>query len=157
MVEDVKPGRSRRFRIVLILSLAANLLFIGLMVGAVMRHGHAGPRYRDRPPSVGAALFRALPREDKREIREAMHQRDSLVRDAERQSDFAEIRALLIAEPFSPALFCHGQPPGPEILMKVLRHEITADDAKKDVCCFLSECLFLLHSANRTDVNGNIA
>ncbi|MBL3702344.1 periplasmic heavy metal sensor [Sulfitobacter sp. BDSS02] len=103
MVEDVTPGRSRRFRIVLILSLAANLLFIGLMVGAVMRHGHDGPRYRDRPPSVGAALFRALPREDKREIREAMHQRDSLVRDAERQSDFAEIRALLVAEPFDAA------------------------------------------------------
>ncbi|MGR3565335.1 MAG: periplasmic heavy metal sensor [Heliomarina sp.] len=103
MVEDVTPGRSRRFRIVLILSLAANLLFIGLMVGAVMRHGHDVTRYRDRPPSVGAALFRALPREDKREIREAMHQRDSLVRDAERQSDFAEIRALLIAEPFDSA------------------------------------------------------
>ena len=49
--------------------------------------------------------------------------------------------ALLIAEPFSPALFCHGQPPGPEILMKVLRRDITADDAKKDICCFLSQCL----------------
>ena len=44
--------------------------------------------------------------------------------------------ALLIAEPFSPGLFCHGQPPGPEILMKVLRREITADDAEKDVCRF---------------------
>ena len=43
--------------------------------------------------------------------------------------------ALLIAGPFSPALFCHGQPPGPEILMKVLRQEITADDAKKDSRC----------------------
>ena len=32
-----------------------------------------------------------------------MHQRDSLVRDAERQSDFAEIRALLVAEPFDAA------------------------------------------------------
>ena len=39
---------------------------------------------------------------------------------------------LLIAQAFSPALFCQGQPPGPEILMKVLRREITADDAKKD-------------------------
>ena len=45
--------------------------------------------------------------------------------------------ALLIAEPFSPALFCHGQPPGPEILMKVLRRDITAHDAKKDLRCFL--------------------
>ena len=51
--------------------------------------------------------------------------------------------ALLIAEPFSPALFCHGQPPGPEILMKVLRREITADDAKQDNHCSLSLSLSL--------------
>ena len=62
--------------------------------------------------------------------------------------------ALLIAEPFSPALFCHGQPPGPEILMKVLRRDITADDAKKDIRCFLSQCLCLSRSANKTDVKG---
>ena len=52
--------------------------------------------------------------------------------------------ALLIAEPFSPALFGHGQPPpGPEILMKVLRREITADDSKKDECCSLCLCVSL--------------
>ena len=57
--------------------------------------------------------------------------------------------ALLIAEPFSQALFGHGQPPGPEILMKVLRRDITADDAKKDIRCFLSQCLCLSRSANK--------
>ena len=65
--------------------------------------------------------------------------------------------ALLIAEPFSPALFTHGQPPGPEILMKVLRREITADDAEKDVCRFPSQCLCLSHSANKTDVKNKFA
>ena len=65
--------------------------------------------------------------------------------------------ALLIAEPFSPALFSHGQPPGPEILMKVLRREITADDAKKDICRFPSQCLRLLHRASKTDVKNKIA
>ena len=61
--------------------------------------------------------------------------------------------ALLISEPFSPALFCQGQPPGPEILMKVLRREITADDGGKDnycsppVCVLLSLSLSILHSA----------
>ena len=65
--------------------------------------------------------------------------------------------ALLIAEPFSPALFCHGQPPGPEILMKVLRRDITADDAKKDIRCFLSQCLCLSRSANKTDVKNILA
>ena len=57
--------------------------------------------------------------------------------------------ALLIAEPFSPALFCHGQPPGPDILMKVLRQDISTDDAKKDICCFLSQCFFIQCKQNR--------
>ena len=65
--------------------------------------------------------------------------------------------ALLIAEPFSPALFCHGQPPGPEILMKVLRREFSADDAKKDIRCFLSLCLCLSYSVNKTDVMSSLA
>ena len=43
--------------------------------------------------------------------------------------------ALLIAEAFSPALFVQGQPPGPDILMKVMRREITADDSQQDSCC----------------------
>ena len=45
--------------------------------------------------------------------------------------------ALLIAEPFSPVLFMQGQPPGPEILMKVMKREITADDARQDSRCSL--------------------
>ena len=65
--------------------------------------------------------------------------------------------ALLIAEPFSPALFCHGQPPGPEILMKVLRRDITADDAKKDIRCFLSQCLWVSRNADKTNVKGILA
>ena len=64
--------------------------------------------------------------------------------------------ALLIAEPFSPALFCHGQPPGPEILMKVLRRDITADDAKKDMRCFLSQCLLFFHAAPTTQMSKGI-
>ena len=54
--------------------------------------------------------------------------------------------ALLIAEPFSPALFAQGQPPGPEILMKVMRREITADDSKQDSCCSLPVSLSLSSS-----------
>ena len=65
--------------------------------------------------------------------------------------------ALLIAEPFSPALFCHGQPPGPDILMKVLRREITANNAKKDIGHFPSQCLCRSHSTNKTDVKNKIA
>ena len=34
---------------------------------------------------------------------------------------------VLITQPFSPALFAHGPPPGPHILMRLLRGEISAD------------------------------
>ena len=35
---------------------------------------------------------------------------------------------ILIMQPFSPGLFAHGPPPGPHILMRLLRGEILADD-----------------------------
>ena len=40
--------------------------------------------------------------------------------------------ALLIAQPFSPALFCNGEPPGPEILLRVVDRKIRANDAQQD-------------------------
>ena len=41
---------------------------------------------------------------------------------------------VLITQPFSPGLFAHGPPPGPHILMRLLRGEISADriDAEFD-------------------------
>ena len=50
--------------------------------------------------------------------------------------------ALLIAQAFSPGLFCHGPALGPELLMKVLRREITADEADKDCVCSFSYIVF---------------
>ena len=35
---------------------------------------------------------------------------------------------ILIMQPFSPGLFAHGPPPGPHILMRLLRGEILVDD-----------------------------
>ena len=35
---------------------------------------------------------------------------------------------ILIMQPFSPGLFAHGLPPGPHILMRLLRGEISLDD-----------------------------
>ena len=34
---------------------------------------------------------------------------------------------ILIMQPFSPGLFSHGPPPGPHILMRLLRGDIEAD------------------------------
>jgi len=56
-------------RVVLGASLALNLLVLGLVGGAMLRYG--GPEgVRPPPRSVGAALFRALPGEDRRALRE---------------------------------------------------------------------------------------
>lgn len=64
-----KPRRGRGWKILLVLSLALNLLFIGLIGGAMARFG--GPFAHDRGQtargaSLGAAVFRALPRDDRR-------------------------------------------------------------------------------------------
>jgi len=56
-------------RIVLGVSLALNLMVLGLLGGAMLRYG--GPEgVRPPPRSIGAALFRALPGEDRRALRE---------------------------------------------------------------------------------------
>ena len=55
------------FRIALGVSLGLNLLVLGLVGGTMLRYG--GPDgLRPPPASVGAALFRALPGEDRRAI-----------------------------------------------------------------------------------------
>ena len=40
--------------------------------------------------------------------------------------------ALLIAQAFSPGLFCHGGPVGPELLLKLLRGELEPEDLEED-------------------------
>ena len=98
-VQD-RPGRARVWlRIVLGLSLALNLAVIGLAVGAGLRMA-GGPETRRLPPSVGAALYRAMPQEDRRALRERMHGGGRDARDARRVRDMAEARAILTTEPF---------------------------------------------------------
>ena len=43
-----------------------------------------------------------------------------------------EMENLLIMQPFSPALFNQGPPPGPTILMSLLRGEISSDDVDEE-------------------------
>ena len=55
--------------------------------------------------------------------------------------------ALLISEPFSPALFRQGGAEGPEMLMEVLKRKIDTDDAYEEPCLRLlsfSLCLYLI-------------
>lgn len=63
-------GRPRNWlRIVLGVSLALNLLVVGLIVGAIVRFGDMDG-HRSLPHSMGAAMFRELPREDRQALRQ---------------------------------------------------------------------------------------
>lgn len=100
MTEDTArgPGSRNWMRVLLAVSLALNLLFVGLAVGAAMRFG--GMAAHHRMPSVGAALFRALPEADRRNLR--VRSRELLDHEHERppMAEAGEIVAALTAEPF---------------------------------------------------------
>ena len=99
-VTNRKPSRVRPWlRIVLGVSLALNLAVAGLALGAAIRFG--GPD-RARPPlPLGAVLYRELPREDRRALRD-----DRLgtrpERAERRRAEAAQLDAALRAVPFDP-------------------------------------------------------
>jgi uncharacterized membrane protein len=108
------PGRSRKgLRIALVLSLALNLLLIGVMAGGVMRYAH-------RPPPAEMqtdyrSLWRALPAEARADLRAAVRdygvagERPARLSPEERRArvhrTHADIIALLRAEPFDADAF----------------------------------------------------
>lgn len=98
--EQKQPRMRLWLRVLLGASLALNLLTAGLVAGAVIRFG--GPhRMHPRLP-VGAMLFRELPREDRRALRQrAFGSRQD--REARRRADAEEIDAALRASPFEAA------------------------------------------------------
>lgn len=99
-----EPPQSRPriwLRVVLALSLALNLLFVGLVAGAAMRFGGMGAHRM--PPPVGSALYRAMPRDDRRALREMMFDRHRDDRAEERRADARAIAEVLRAEPYDGA------------------------------------------------------
>lgn len=98
---ELKPTRTVPWqRILLGVSLALNLLVVGLVGGAAFRLG--GPERMHRAPPIGAMLFRELPREDRRALRtHAFAPRPE--REARRLADAEAIDAALRARPFDPA------------------------------------------------------
>lgn len=85
-------------RALLIVSLALNLAFIGLAVGAAMRPG--GPDGRRPQASIGAALFRAMPPEDRAALRDQMRQMREADRGEARSAEAAAIVEALTRTPF---------------------------------------------------------
>lgn len=98
---DPNPRAPRRWlRLVLVLSLALNLAVLGLAVGAWLRFGPGGHGH-GHVESVGAELVRALPRADRRALREAMHGGPEGRRPP--AAALADIDAALRARPFDAA------------------------------------------------------
>lgn len=99
MSADLKPKR-RWMPILLTLSLALNLLIVGVAAGTVLRlkggdHGKALPGF-------GSALFRALPKDDRKALRSelsGLHRTGSKTR----KQDFQAVSQALRAQPFDPA------------------------------------------------------
>ena len=96
--ENIRPRTPMWIRILLGVSLALNLLVLGLVGGAMLRFG--GPEGMRPPPrTVGAALFRELPRED----RNALLTRSNGTHDdrrARQKADALAVSAAMRATPF---------------------------------------------------------
>lgn len=98
MSDNPKPKR-RWVSVLLTVSLALNLLIVGVALGTVYRikggdHGKA-------PPGFGPALYRALPKEDRKALRGELSERH-LKGSKLRSQDFAAMGEALRAEPFNP-------------------------------------------------------
>lgn len=99
-MEKSRVGWRVGSRILLAVSLALNLLVIGLAAGAALRWGGL-ERAERPPPSVGAALYRALPRVDRDEVRAVMKARHGS-RAGQRRDDARNLAEALRASPFVP-------------------------------------------------------
>lgn len=99
MNDENKPPKTRLWvRVLLGVSLALNLLVLGLIGGAMLRFG--GPDGMRAPPrSVGAALFRELPREDRRALRAGAGESHDQ-RHVRLKADAKALGAALRATPF---------------------------------------------------------
>ena len=98
MNADPKPKR-RWMPIVLAVSLALNLLIAGIAVGTVLRLRGEGA---DKgPPGFGPALYRALPKDDRKAMRRelrGLHGKGASLR----LRDFQAMNTALRAIPFDP-------------------------------------------------------
>ena len=98
MSDNPKPKR-RWLPILLTVSLALNLLIVGVALGTAYRV--KGGDHAKAPPGFGSALYRALPKGDRKALRGELSERH--VRGAKlRKQDFAALGEALRAEPFDP-------------------------------------------------------
>ncbi|NOD92133.1 periplasmic heavy metal sensor [Ruegeria sp. HKCCD4884] len=98
MNADPKPKR-RWMPVVLVVSLALNLLIVGVAVGTVLRL--KGGDHAKAPPGFGPALYRALPKDDRKAMRgelSGLHKKGT----SGRKQDFEAMSQALRTVPFDP-------------------------------------------------------
>jgi uncharacterized membrane protein len=93
-----KTGLSTWVRVVFGLSLALNLLVVGLLIGTVVRFGDKDGR-RPPPHSMGTAMYHELPHEDRKALRKNSQARASHSKEF-RAAEAEAIAAALRTSPF---------------------------------------------------------
>ena len=99
----------RKFRVVMVVSLAFNLLFVGLVVGMIIKgppQGHG----RDGADRIRDFYFQALSRDDRFELRKQMRAQglDLGAGRAQIRGNLASIVATLREDPFDATAFEHA-------------------------------------------------
>ncbi|MEZ5911535.1 MAG: periplasmic heavy metal sensor [Paracoccaceae bacterium] len=98
---SASPRPSRRWRVLLVLSLALNLLVLGAVLGAVIGHGRS-PYMAMRDPGFGP-YTEALGRADRAALRRAFADRGgSPIEPATLAAEFLRLAEALRADPFQP-------------------------------------------------------
>lgn len=96
-MSDEKPKKRRWLPILLGVSLALNLVVVGVIAGAALRF-HGDERMR-HTPGFGPVLYRALPEEDRKALRSQLR-REHREGSKEREEDFGALTEALRAVPF---------------------------------------------------------
>ncbi len=123
MAEEIKPapgGMRLWLRVLLVLSLAMNLLIVGALVGAMFTWSNWRSHHPSRLEMAGGPLTRALTPEDRRAIGKEMrkaHRKEDGHR-ARHHGELLGLVADLKAEPFDPAA----------VEQRLARHRQSFDD-----------------------------
>lgn len=97
--EQARTGTPRWLRVVLGLSLALNLLVVGLIGGAILRHG-GSEGLRPPPRTAGAALYGELPREHRRAMWASARSGPQADQRMLQKADLLAISTAMRADPF---------------------------------------------------------
>ncbi|WP_299678991.1 periplasmic heavy metal sensor [uncultured Roseobacter sp.] len=140
-MQETNPSRrpmSRRIKILLGVSLALNLAVVGLIGGAVLRHGDGkgmGPRSTGFG-AYGLPYMMALPREDRRQIGRVIRSGADLPDRSARRALYRDVLSALRATPFDAGVLAAAAARQAETTIAVQK---TAQAAWLDVVAGMSD------------------